>query len=84
LWDEARRRYGEITVPVLVVYGDRDWSREEERQRTVSAIPGAKMETVANAGHFLSLDQPDRLANLIKSFIGAQEQATKLDLDGRV
>src|SRR6516225_10898538 len=84
LWDEARRRYGEITVPVLVIYGDRDWSREEERQRTVSAIPGAKMETVANAGHFLSLDQPDRLANLIKSFIGAQEQATKLDLDGRV
>jgi pimeloyl-ACP methyl ester carboxylesterase len=68
LWDEARRRYGEITVPVLVIYGDRDWSRADERQRTINAIPGAKSETIANGGHFLSLDQPERLARLIKSF----------------
>src|SRR6516225_7888608 len=70
LWDKARERYGEITV-VLVVYGDRDWSREDERQRTVKAIPGAKMETVAKAGHFLSLDQPERRAEMIKSFTAA-------------
>src|SRR5262245_49940316 len=75
LWDKARERYGEITVPVLVVYGDRDWSHEDERQRTVKAIPGAKVKTVANAGHFLSLDQPERLAELIKSFTGAQATA---------
>jgi pimeloyl-ACP methyl ester carboxylesterase len=82
LWDKERERYGEITVPVLVVYGDRDWSREHERQRTVEAIPGAKMETVANAGHFLSLDQPERLAELIKSFTAAKaSQATKLGPD---
>ena len=68
LRDEARRRYGEITVPVLVIYGDRDWSRADERQRTINAIPGAKSETIANGGHFLSLDQPERLARLIKSF----------------
>ena len=30
--------------------------------------PGAKVETVAYGGHFLSLDQPERLAKLIKSF----------------
>jgi pimeloyl-ACP methyl ester carboxylesterase len=72
-------------VPVLVVYGDRDWSREDERQRTVKAIPGAKMETVANAGHFLSLDQPERLAELINSFNRDQtSQATKLRPDDRV
>src|SRR5215471_3481474 len=75
LWDEARRRYGEITVPVLVIYGDQDWSRQEDRRRTVQAIPGAKVETVADAGHFLSLDQPKRLAELIKSFTGAQATA---------
>jgi pimeloyl-ACP methyl ester carboxylesterase len=70
LWDEARQRYGEISVPVLVIYGDQDWSHQEERRRTVQAIPGAKVETVANGGHFLSLDQPERLAELIKSFTG--------------
>jgi pimeloyl-ACP methyl ester carboxylesterase len=68
MWDEARQRYGEINVPVLVIYGAQDWSRQEERRRTVQAIPGAKVETVANGGHFLSLDQPERLAKLIKSF----------------
>jgi pimeloyl-ACP methyl ester carboxylesterase len=72
MWDDARQRYGEIKVPVLVIYGDRDWSRQDERRRTVEAIPGAKLETVANGGHFLSLDQPERLAELIKSFTGAR------------
>lgn len=85
LWDKARERYGEITVPVLVIYGDHDWSREDERQRTIKAIPGAKVETVANAGHFLSLDQPERLAELIKSFTAAKSsRATKLGPDDRV
>jgi pimeloyl-ACP methyl ester carboxylesterase len=70
MWDEARQRYGKINVPALVIYGDQDWSRPEERRRTVQAVPGAKAETVANGGHFLSLDQPERLAELIKSFTG--------------
>src|SRR6516225_525552 len=84
-WDEARQRYGEINLPVLVIYGDRDWSRQEERRRTVQAIPGARTETVANGGHFLSLDQPERLAKLIKSFTGAQaSQTTKLGPDDRL
>ena len=83
-WDEARQRYGEINLPVLVIYGDRDWSRQEERRRTVQAIPGAKVETVADGGHFLSLDRPERLAELIKSFTGAQaSQTTKLGPDDR-
>jgi pimeloyl-ACP methyl ester carboxylesterase len=85
MWDKARQRYGEINLPVLVIYGDRDWSREEERRSTVQAIPGAKVVTVANAGHFLSLDQPERLAELIESFSGAEaSQATKLSPDDRV
>jgi len=67
-----------------VIYGDQDWSRQEERRRTVQAIPGAKVETVADAGHFLSIDQPERLAELIKSFTGAEaSQTTKLGPDDR-
>jgi pimeloyl-ACP methyl ester carboxylesterase len=68
LWDAAREHYGDIKVPVLVVYGERDWSRPDERRRTVAAIPNAKMETIPEAGHFLSLDQPKRLADRIASF----------------
>jgi hypothetical protein len=43
------------------------------------------VETVANGGHFLSLDQPERLAKVIESFTGAKaSQATKLGPDDRV
>ncbi len=68
-WDEAQERYGEIEVPVLVVYGDRDWSSGKERRRTVRSIPGARVEEVRDGGHFLSLDQPKRLAELIVRFV---------------
>jgi pimeloyl-ACP methyl ester carboxylesterase len=69
LWDEAQERYGEIGVPVLVVYGDKDWSSAKERRRTVRSIPGARVEEVRDGGHFLSLDQPKRLAELIVRFV---------------
>lgn len=67
-WDEARAGYGKIDVPVLVVYGEQDWSRAEERQRTVESIPGARVEVVPDGGHFLSLDQPKRLAEIVERF----------------
>ena len=67
-WDEARARYGKIDVPVLVVYGEQDWSRAGDRQRTVESIPGARVEVVADGGHFLSLDQPKRLAEIVERF----------------
>jgi pimeloyl-ACP methyl ester carboxylesterase len=67
-WDEARQRYGKIDVPVLVGYGEQDWSRAEERQRTVRSIPGATVEVVPDGGHFLSLDQPKRLAEIVERF----------------
>jgi pimeloyl-ACP methyl ester carboxylesterase len=59
---------GLIVVIPIVVYGDRDWSLAEERRRTVAAIPVARVETVPGAGHFLSLDQPERLAEIIVGF----------------
>jgi pimeloyl-ACP methyl ester carboxylesterase len=68
LWEDARQLYGQIGIPVLVVYGERDWSYPEERRRTAEAIPGARLETVPGGGHFLSLDQPERLAELIEGF----------------
>lgn len=68
LWEDARQVYGQVGIPVLVVYGERDWSFAEERRRTVEAIPAARAETVPGAGHFLPLDQPERLAELIKGF----------------
>lgn len=57
-WEDARREYGAIDRPVLLLYGDHDWSRPPEREADARDIPGAQVRTVKDAGHFLSLDQP--------------------------
>jgi len=64
-WEQARGEYNQIEVPVLLVYGDHDWSRPEEREANQRAIPGAQMTIVPGAGHFLALDAPEALTQLI-------------------
>jgi pimeloyl-ACP methyl ester carboxylesterase len=60
-WEKARAEYGNIDRPVLLLYGDSDWSRPEEREATARAIPGAQVRTIKDAGHFLSLESPGEL-----------------------
>lgn len=67
-WEQARPEYKQIDVPVLLVYGDHDWSHPEEREANQRAIPGAKMTIVKDAGHFLALDAPEALTQLIRDF----------------
>jgi pimeloyl-ACP methyl ester carboxylesterase len=70
LWPEARKEYPNIKVPVLLVYGDEDWAPPSERERTRALIPGVAMETVGKANHFLSLDRPQELQQMIVRFAG--------------
>jgi pimeloyl-ACP methyl ester carboxylesterase len=67
-WPEARKEYPKIKVPALLVYGERDWAPERERDRDRALIRGVATETVANAGHFLPLDRPHELTKLILQF----------------
>lgn len=67
-WDEAHAHYPDIEVPVLLVYGERDWSKPSERELTFQDVSGAKMHTVAGGGHFLSLDRPREFEQLITEF----------------
>jgi pimeloyl-ACP methyl ester carboxylesterase len=67
-WEDAREDYPAINVPVLLVYGDHDWSRPDEREANLRDIPGAKMKTVSDGGHFLSLDAPDHVIAAILDF----------------
>lgn len=68
-WEAVRAAYGGINRPVLLVYGDHDWSRTEERLATARLIPGAELRTVANAGHFLSIDAPEETLELVTGFV---------------
>lgn len=57
-WEQARAEYGNIALPVLLLYGDHDWSRAAEREADHRAIPGSRIRVVKDAGHFLALDAP--------------------------
>ena len=67
-WEALRNRYGEIEIPVLLVYGEHDWSRSAERDSNKKAIPGADMETVPGAGHLLSFEKPDATVEAARRF----------------
>ena len=67
-WTQARKGYPRIEVPVLLVYSDRDWAPEADRQRSAGLIPRVQLKTVRNSGHFLPLDRPVELADLITEF----------------
>ena len=67
-WERVRSEYKLIDRPVLLVYGDHDWSRVSEREADHQAIPGAQLRTVKDAGHFLALDAPDELVRAILDF----------------
>jgi pimeloyl-ACP methyl ester carboxylesterase len=68
LWPAARKEYPAIKVPVLLVYGEEDWAPPGERERTRLAIPGGVTETVRHGNHFLPLDRPEELQQLIVGF----------------
>jgi 3-oxoadipate enol-lactonase len=64
--DELHR----ITVPALVIVGDEDVPIPPEKARRLAgAISGARLEVVAEAGHWSTVEQPSAVAALIEAFI---------------
>jgi pimeloyl-ACP methyl ester carboxylesterase len=67
-WERARQDYGRVNVPVLLIFGDKDWSRPSERERMRALIPNVVVKTIEGGGHFLPLDRPRELSELIAGF----------------
>jgi pimeloyl-ACP methyl ester carboxylesterase len=64
-WVDARAQYDDIDVPVILVYGDSDWSRETERLANHERIRRSHLITLERTGHFSSLDNPDQVIKII-------------------
>jgi pimeloyl-ACP methyl ester carboxylesterase len=63
----ARSRYPEVSAPVHLIYGEKDWSRPSDRQANRQILAAAEFTQVPNAGHFIALERPDVPANLLSS-----------------
>ena len=71
-WPEpaVRDRLGEIAVPALVVVGSADLpDMQLIADLLATTIPGARLETIAGAGHLTSLERPDELNRLLLDFL---------------
>jgi len=66
-WFNARERYAGVKATVTLIYGDKDWSRIPERERTRAALKDARMFTLPDTGHFSSVENPQGVANIILS-----------------
>jgi len=63
----ARSLYGRVTVPATLIYGEHDWSRVTEREANLALVRGARSISLPATGHFATLDQPDRVAEILLS-----------------
>ena len=61
----ARSLYPRINIPVTLVYGDHDWSKPQERDEVAHLVKGSRKITLAQSGHFGSLEHPDEIARIL-------------------
>ncbi len=67
-WETASKDYGRIEIPVLLIWGGKDWALPSEREHDRTLIPSAQMTTLNRGGHFLALDRPQELIQAIVRF----------------
>lgn len=67
-WQAATKDYDRIRIPVLFLWGDKDWAKPDERERDHRLVPGAEMVTVEDAGHFMPLNRPAEVIRHLREF----------------
>jgi pimeloyl-ACP methyl ester carboxylesterase len=59
-----------LRVPALVVVGQEDAATElDQAEHIAAAIPGARLEILAGAGHMSVIEQPERVTALLSTFL---------------
>jgi pimeloyl-ACP methyl ester carboxylesterase len=67
---DSRPRLGEIAVPTLLVWGEKDGiTSRAHHDEIVEAIPGARLEVVAGAGHLPTVEAPEVVVSLLTEFV---------------
>ena len=73
---EAARELERFDRPTLFAWAPEDrWFKVEHAERLAATMPDARIERIPDAKTFVSIDQPERLAELIAAF--AREPALK-------
>jgi len=65
----ARSRYAEVSAPVHLIYGEKDWSRPSDREANRHWLPKAHITQVRDAGHFIALERPEVPADALNLMV---------------
>ena len=63
-------RLAALSLPVLLVVGEEDAKFRAIAEDLAKALPGARIATIAGAGHAAHLEAPDRVAAVVRIFLG--------------
>jgi len=67
---DSRPRLGEIAVPTLLVWGEKDGiTSRAHHDEIADAIPGARLAVVPGAGHLPTVEAPELMVPLLTGFI---------------
>ncbi len=70
--DDLQVEAGRISVSTLVVVGERDRAKPPaEARRLAAAIPGACLEVIPHAGHLSTIEEPEAVNAVLRSFLEA-------------
>jgi pimeloyl-ACP methyl ester carboxylesterase len=74
---EAGERLRSFDKPTLIAWSNEDkLFPRSDAERLAATIPGARLEWIEGARTFSPEDQPERVAELIAAFVGAQEASS--------
>jgi pimeloyl-ACP methyl ester carboxylesterase len=62
-----------LGAPVLLIWGERDGVSPRWGQALVESLPNARLEVLPGVGHLPWLDEPDRVAELVRNFLCGPE-----------
>jgi pimeloyl-ACP methyl ester carboxylesterase len=63
---KARDRYRDVSVPVTLVYSEKDWARPAERDYVAGLLTEAERINLPDTGHFSALERPNEVARILR------------------
>ncbi len=68
-------RVKDIACPVLVLHSERDYTPLSEKQAYVGLLQDARLQVLSDSGHAAPMDQPERVAEAVETFLREVEGA---------
>tara|TARA_B100000035_G_scaffold305270_1_gene305905 strand:- start:310 stop:1155 length:846 start_codon:yes stop_codon:yes gene_type:complete len=64
-WLNDAALYKNLKTPVSLIYGESDWSKQDERLNTMKALGLSSFHTMKSTGHFSFLESPKEVSEII-------------------